>query len=65
MIFFFSRLLIDAGAVFLGLKTISIKHLALGMRSLQLLLTIIPKLTHHFSDILGLPSVEKHIDQVS
>ncbi|RXG73376.1 Vacuolar protein sorting-associated protein 54 [Armadillidium vulgare] len=59
------RLLIDAGAVFLGLKTISIKHLALGMRSLQLLLTIIPKLTHHFSDILGLPSVEKHIDQLT
>lgn len=61
----FARLLIEAGAVSLGLKTISTRHLALALRSLHLLLTIIPRLSHHFSVILKLSPVEKHIAQVT
>ncbi|KAK4307536.1 hypothetical protein Pmani_020683 [Petrolisthes manimaculis] len=56
------RLLIEAGAVSLGLKTITTRNLALAWRSLQLLLTLMPRVSTHFSDLLGPEIVEKHID---
>lgn len=62
---FFSRLLVEAGAVALGLKTITTRNLALAWRSLQLLLTLLPRLNTHFSVLLRPAVVTKNIEQVS
>lgn len=59
------RLLIEAGAVALGLKTITTRNLALAWRSLQLLLTLMPRLNTHFSTLLKPAIVEKNIEQVT
>ena len=61
---YFFRLLIEAGAVALGLKTITTRNLALAWRSLQLLLMLLPKLNTHFSTLLKSSIVNKHVDQV-
>ncbi|XP_076055991.1 VPS54 subunit of GARP complex scat [Oratosquilla oratoria] len=58
------RLLIEAGAVALGLKTITIRNLALAWRSLELLLTLLPRLSKHFCLLLRPALVTKNIDQV-
>lgn len=49
----------------LGLKTITTRNLALAWRSLQLLLTLMPRVSTHFSALLGPEIVEKHIDLVN
>ena len=59
------RLLIEAGAVALGLKTITTRNLALAWRSLQLLLTLLPRLNAHFSTLLKPSLVHKHVDQLT
>lgn len=59
------RLLIEAGAVALGLKTITTRNLALAWRSLQLLLTLLPRLNTHFSTLLRPAVVVKNIEQVT
>lgn len=59
------RLLIEAGAVALGLKTITTRNLALAWRSLQLLLTLLPRLNAHFSSLLRPAVVIKNIEQVT
>nr|XP_053640278.1 vacuolar protein sorting-associated protein 54-like [Cherax quadricarinatus]XP_053640279.1 vacuolar protein sorting-associated protein 54-like [Cherax quadricarinatus] len=59
------RLLIEAGAVALGLKTITTRNLALAWRSLQLLLTLLPRLNTHFSTLLRPAIVAKNIEQVT
>ncbi|CAL4068333.1 unnamed protein product [Meganyctiphanes norvegica] len=59
------RLLIEAGAVALGLKTITTRNLALAWRSLQLLLLLLPRLKIHFSDLLRPVIVEKNIEQLT
>ncbi|XP_042889930.1 vacuolar protein sorting-associated protein 54-like [Penaeus japonicus] len=59
------RLLIEAGAVALGLKTITTRNLALAWRSLQLLLTLLPRLNTHFSALLRPAVVMKNIEQVT
>lgn len=59
------RLLIEAGAVALGLKTITTRNLALAWRSLQLLLTLMPRINTHFSALLKPAIVEKNIEQVT
>nr|XP_045625589.1 vacuolar protein sorting-associated protein 54-like [Procambarus clarkii] len=59
------RLLIEAGAVALGLKTITTRNLALAWRSLQLLLTLLPRLNTHFSTLLRPNIVSKNIEQVT
>lgn len=62
--FYTLRLLIEAGAVALGLKTITTRNLALAWRSLQLLLTLMPRINTHFSALLKPAIVEKNIEQV-
>ncbi|XP_037784304.1 vacuolar protein sorting-associated protein 54-like isoform X1 [Penaeus monodon] len=59
------RLLVEAGAVALGLKTITTRNLALAWRSLQLLLTLLPRLNTHFSVLLRPAVVTKNIEQVT
>lgn len=48
----------------LGLKTITTRNLALAWRSLQLLLTLMPRINTHFSALLKPAIVEKNIEQV-